>query len=137
MHCCSTTRMGCTLLVGLLFTIFVNIRVMRLSGSVIGLVLGRALLVDLLVLVLLNIFVSGLFVIFFGNACCRVGTLLHAFVLAGLSAVKCLHIGLVLACAISFTFFILWSTTGFHLSSHVSSISNSSESSNAGGSSLQ
>jgi len=94
MHCCSTTKIGCTLLVDRLFPILMNIHAMRLSGFVISLVLGRVLLVDLLVLALLNTFVSGLFVIFFG--------LLDTFVLAGLSAVKCLHIGLVLACVISF-----------------------------------
>jgi hypothetical protein len=116
MVCSSTSKIGCGRLVYLLFPRFVNMFVSRLSGCVIviSLVVGNALLVDLLAVVLLNTFVSGLFVILLGSSCCLVDTLLDTLVFAGLSTVKCLHIGLLLSCAISFTYFILWSITGLH-----------------------
>ena len=107
MHCCSMSDIDCTLLVDLLFPNFVNILVSRLSFFVIILIVGSALLIDLLVLIRLNTFVSGLFDIFLGRSCCLVETLLDTLVLAGLSAVKCLQIGKLLSFAISFTLFML------------------------------
>jgi hypothetical protein len=118
MHWSSTSKIGCTLLVDRYFPSVVNILVRRLSSLVIGRSIGNALLVDRLVLVLVNMFVNGLFNIFFGRLCYLVETLLETLVFAGLSAVKCLQIGLLLACASSLTFFILWSMTGRHRSSH-------------------
>jgi hypothetical protein len=99
MLCFST---GLTLLVDLFVPNFVNILLIKLSCRCIILIGGIAVLVDLLVFVLWNTFVMGLLNILFGSACCLVVTRLETLVLAGLSAVKCLHIGLVLACVISF-----------------------------------
>ena len=82
MVCSSTSKIGCGRLVDLLFPRFVNMFVSRLSGCVIviSLVVGNALLVDLLAVVLLNTFVSGLFVILLGSSCCLVDTLLDTLI---------------------------------------------------------
>ena len=82
------------------------------------LVVGVALLVDLLVLIRENTLVIGLFDILFGRPCFLVVTCLVTVVFAGLSDVKGLQIGMLLVCAISLTFFMLWSMTGLYRSSH-------------------
>ena len=108
----------CTLLVDLLLPNALNVLVSTLFGFVVVLTIANALPVDLPVLVLLNMFVKGLFIILFRRSSFLVDTHRLTFVLAGLSAVKCLQIGLLLVCSISLTLFILWYMTGLHLRSH-------------------
>ena len=79
-------------------------------------VVGIGLLVDLFFVRHVYTFVNGLFDIFF--ACFLVGIFRDTLVLAGLVAVKCCHMGLLLSCASSFTHFMLWSMTGLHLFIH-------------------
>ena len=64
----------------------------------------------------LNMFVSGLSEYFFVFFCFVF--FLDTVVFAGLFEVKCFQIGLLFSLASSFTHFMLWSMTGFHLLIH-------------------
>ena len=107
MTCCSTSSTVLALLVDLLFPNFVYIFVINGVFLYVTVFVALALLDDLFFWILLYTLVSGLSDILFDCLCFRLGIFLETFVFAGLFAVKCCHIGLLLSFANSFTFFIL------------------------------